>query len=135
MTTVTITRTALGQYVATNEAGTQLAYGEAEGQFSSVELLLAALGGCTGIDVDSITSRHGEPQAFEITVAADKVSTPEAGNRLENVTVTFRLAFPDGEPGDAAREVLPSAAQKSHDRTCTICRSLELPTSVEFKIE
>ena len=34
MSTVRITRTALGQYVATNEAGTELGFGEGEDQFS-----------------------------------------------------------------------------------------------------
>ena len=89
MSTVRITRTALGQYVATNEAGTELGFGEGEDQFSSVELLLAALGGCTGIDVDHLTSRRSEPSRFEITVEADKVSDPTTGNHLGNVTVTF----------------------------------------------
>jgi len=134
MATVTITRTAFGQYLATNDAGTQLAYGEGEGRFSSVELLLAALGGCAGIDVDQITSACSEPAAFEVTVTADKVSDAELGNHLENVQVTFRLAFPAGEDGDAAREALPAAAQKSHDRTCTVGRSLELPIGVDFRI-
>jgi len=33
--------------------------------------------------------------------------------------VTFRLKFPDGEGGDAARALLPEAVQRSHDRLCT----------------
>ncbi len=135
MSTVRITRTALGQYVATNEAGTELGFGEGEDQFSSVELLLAALGGCTGIDVDHLTSRRSEPSRFEITVEADKVSDPTTGNHLENVTVTFSLRFDDGPDGDAARDVLPVAVQRSHDRLCTVGRSLELPTPVATRIQ
>ena len=135
MPTVRITRSALGQYLATNEAGTELAYGEGEGRFSSIELLLAALGGCTGIDVDHLTSRRSEPTQFEITVDADKVSDPTAGNHLENVTVTFTLRFADDAGGDAARDVLPIAVQRSHDRLCTVGRSLELPTPVTTRIQ
>lgn len=135
MTTVTITRTDLGEYLATNEAGSELAFGEGEGQFSSVELLLAALGGCTGIDVDYLTTRRSEPSAFEITVSADKVSDPRVGNHLENVVVTFQITFPAGPEGDAAREVLPVAARHSHDRLCTVGRTLQLPTSVAVRIQ
>lgn len=99
MTSVTISRTDLGEYIATNEAGSQLAFGEGEDQFSAVELLLVALGGCTGIDVDYLTARRSEPTAFEITVSADKVSDPRMGNHLENVVVTFQITFPDGPEG------------------------------------
>lgn len=135
MTSVTITRSDLGEYVATNEAGSRLAFGEGEDQFSAVELLLAALGGCTGIDVDYLTARRSEPSDFEITVCADKVSDPTIGNHLENVEVTFRITFPDGPGGDAAREVLPVAARHSHDRLCTVGRTLQLPTSVTLRIQ
>jgi len=135
MTTVSITRTDLGEYVATNEAGSRLAFGEGEDQFSSVELLLAALGGCTGIDVDYLTARRSEPKDFEITVSADKVSDPRIGNHLENIVVTFAISFPDGPEGDAARDVLPVAARHSHDRLCTVGRTLQLPTSVALRIQ
>ena len=45
---VTITREQLGSYIATNMAGVQIEFGEGEDQFTPVELLLVALGGCTG---------------------------------------------------------------------------------------
>ena len=135
MTSVTITRSDLGEYLATNEAGSELAFGEGEDQFSSVELLLAALGGCTGIDVDYLTARRSEPTTFEITVSADKVSDPRIGNHLENIVVTFEVTFPDGPEGDAARDVLPVAARHSHDRLCTVGRTLQLPTSVALRIQ
>ena len=135
MTTVRITRSDLGEYVAVNEAGSRLASGEGEDQFSAVELLLTALGGCTGIDVDYLTARRSEPEEFEITVSADKVSDPRIGNHLENVVVTFSITFPAGPGGDAAREVLPVAARHSHDRLCTVGRTLQLPTSVAVRVQ
>lgn len=134
MTSITLTRQGRGRYVATNAAGVRLEFGEDDDQFSAVELLLAALGGCTGIDVDYLTSRRAEPEHFEIVVSAEKVSDDD-GNRLEDVRVAFRLAFPDGEDGDRAREVLPVAVQRSHDRLCTVGRALELPTPVTAVIE
>ena len=65
-------------------------------------------------------------------VEADK-GTGEHGNHLENIAVTFDVAFPDGPDGDAAREVLPTAIQRSHDRLCTVSRTVELPSPVAMR--
>ena len=48
------------------------------------------------------------------------------GNHLTDIHITFHLEFPDGEAGDAARAVLPEAVQRSHDRLCTVGRTVEL---------
>jgi uncharacterized OsmC-like protein len=135
MPTVTITRSALGSYTASNEAGATIEFGEGEDQFTPVELLLVALGGCTGMDVDYLTSRRAEPLDFEIAVDAEKLKDPEQGNLLQDVTVTFRLRFPQGEDGDRARTALPTAVARSHDRLCTVGRSLEVPTPITNHIE
>jgi putative redox protein len=57
------------------------------------------------------------------------------GNRLTDIAVTFRLRFPAGERGDAARAVLPDAVAKSHDRLCTVGRTVELGTPIATRIE
>jgi putative redox protein len=49
--------------------------------------------------------------------------------------VTFRVRFPDGADGDAARAVLPEAVQRSHDRICTVGRTVELGTPIGTRIE
>jgi len=131
---VTIERTGGGRYTATNGRGGQIAMGTDGADFTPVELLLAAIGGCTGIDVDIVTSRRAEPERFEVQVSADKVRD-ESGNRLADVQVTFRIAFPAGDPGDQARTVLPVIAGKSHDRLCTVSRTIELGTPVSTRIE
>jgi putative redox protein len=132
---VTVERTAPGRFTATNARGGQLAMGTGAGtEFTPVELLLAAVGGCTGIDVDLVTSRRAEPERFEVQVSADKVRD-EGGNRLADVQVSFRIAFPGGEAGDRARAVLPGIVAMSHDRLCTVSRALELGTPVSVRIE
>lgn len=133
MTVVKVTRSSLGRYVATNTNGASIAFGEGEDQFSSVELLLAALGGCTGIDVDYLTSRRAEPESFEIEVSAQKVS--DGTNHLEDIEVTFRLRFPEGPEGDRARAVLPASVQRSHDRLCIVGQTLQRPTPVTNHLE
>lgn len=102
-------------------------------EFTPVELLLAAIGGCSGIDVDILTSRRSAPDRFEIEVGADKVRD-SGGNHLDDVAMTFRVTFPDGVEGDAARAVLPDAIRKSHERLCTVSRTVELPTPVRVTL-
>jgi len=123
------------RYVATNDRGGQISIGRGGGtDFTPVDLLLAGIGGCTAIDVDILTSRRAEPDAFEILVDAEKVRD-EAGNHLTEILVTFRIKFPAGERGDAARALLPDAVKKSHDRLCTVSRTVELGTPIGTRIE
>jgi putative redox protein len=123
------------RYTAVNERGGKITVGSSEGtDFSPVELLLVAIGGCTAVDVDILTSRRAEPDSFEIVVDAEKIRDA-AGNHLTNLQVTFRIAFPADEQGDKAREVLPDAVRKSHDRLCTVSRTVELGTPIATRIE
>jgi uncharacterized OsmC-like protein len=59
----------------------------------------------------------------------------EDGNILRDITLTFSVTFPEGEAGDAAREILPRVAQTTHDRTCTVSRTIEAGTAVTLVIE
>ena len=123
------------RYVATNDRGGQISIGRGGGtDFTPVDLLLAGIGGCTAIDVDLLTSRRAEPDAFEVRLDAEKVRD-EAGNHLTDILITFRIKFPAGERGDAARALLPDAVKKSHDRLCTVSRTVELGTPVATRIE
>ncbi|MFD5638418.1 OsmC family protein, partial [Streptomyces sp. NPDC127077] len=105
-----------------------------EERFTPVELLLAAIGGCTAADVDVATARHVEPTRFTLTVTGDKISD-ELGNRMTDLAVTFSVAFPDGEAGDRARAILPRAVKTSHDRLCTVSRTIEAGTPVSVTVE
>jgi putative redox protein len=49
--------------------------------------------------------------------------------------VTFRLTFPEGEAGDAARALVPETVKRSHDRICTVSRTVELGTPITTRIE
>ena len=102
--------------------------------FAPTELLLAAVGGCTAIDVDIVTSRRAGPDSFRVRAEASKVRDAD-GSRLTGIQVTFRIAFPGGERGDAARGVLPGVVKKSHDRLCTVGRTIEIGTPIATRIE
>ena len=130
---VSIRRTGARRYVATNVRGGELAFGEGEDhEFTPIELLLTAIAGCSAVDVDYITARRAEPEAFDVEIGAEKIRD-ESGNRLEDIEVVFRVRFPDGEAGDAARSVLPDASATSRDRLCTVSRTVELPTPVTMR--
>ena len=123
-----------GRYTAVNVRGGQIVVGTGEGtDFTPVELLLVAMGGCTAADVDALTSRRAEPEAFEVLVDAEKVRDAH-GNHLTDLLVTFRISFPGGQAGDNARALLPDAVQKSHDRLCTVSRTIELGTPIATRI-
>jgi len=129
---VTLTRLSEGVYEARNGRGTTLTVNGA-GHFSAIELLLAALGGCTSVDVDLMTTRRAEPEALEVVVSGTKAT--EGGNRMTDLQVSFRLRFPDGEDGDKARERVPRAVKTSHERHCTVSRTIEAGTPIAFTIE
>jgi putative redox protein len=132
---VRIERVANSQFRVLNERGGELSLGSGDGRdFTPVELLLAAIGTCTATDVDILTSRRAEPESFEVDVEADKVRDAD-GNHLTGIEVTFRVTFPPGEAGDAARALLPDVVRKSHDRLCTVSRTVELGTPVANRIE
>jgi len=123
------------RYTAINDRGGKITMGTGAGtDFTPVELLLAAIGGCTAVDVDVLTSRRAEPDSFEIVVDAEK-ARDAAGNHLTDLQVTFRITFPAGEQGGKARELLPDAVRKSHDRLCTVSRTVELGTPIAMRIE
>ncbi|MEU0742386.1 OsmC family protein [Streptomyces sp. NPDC006134] len=131
---VVVERTSSGRFLATNTRGGSISFGTSSdsGQntgFTPVELFLAAIGGCSAVDVDIATGRHAEPTRFSVTVTGDKISD-DLGNRMTNLEVTFTVAFPDDEGAERARAILPRAVKASHDRLCTVSRTVELGTPV-----
>jgi putative redox protein len=132
---VTVERIGPGRFAAVNQRGGKVSFGTGtDADFTPTELLLAAIGGCTAIDVDILTSRRAQSSSFNVDVGAEKLRDDD-GNRLTDITVTFRVSFPAGADGDAAREVLPQAVQRSHDRLCTVGRTVELGTPITSHIE
>jgi uncharacterized OsmC-like protein len=99
--------------------------------FTPVELLLAALAGCTAIDVGLITGKRAQPDDFAIEVEGHKVRD-DGGSHLVDLSVTVAITFPEGEDGDRAREVLPRAIRQTGDRLCTVGRTLQLGTTIEY---
>ena len=133
---VELTRRGLGAYELRNERGGTIPVGDGSTEeFTPVELLLAAIAGCSSVDVDHITSRRAEPESFTVVAEGDKVSTPEDGNHMRDLHVTFTVDFPDGDGGDAARAALPRSVAQSRDRLCTVSRTVQIGVPVTMTAE
>jgi uncharacterized OsmC-like protein len=132
---VTLGRVDEGVYVAKNARGNELRFGSKDPDgFTPVELLLAAIAGCSAVDVDVVTGRRSPFETFEARVDATYLRD-ETGNSLDDVTLTIHVTFPEGEAGDAARAILPRAVATSHDRTCTVSRTIEAGKPIKVVID
>ena len=124
-----------GRYKAVNGRGGVLPIGSGDDpDFTPVELLLAALAGCTAIDVGLITSKRAEPESFGVHVVGHKIRD-DGGNHLVDLSVTVSIAFPDGDAGDRAREALPRAVRQTGERLCTVGRTLQLGTTIGYDVQ
>ncbi len=129
---VDLTRLEQGRYHATNERGGVLPIGSGDGtDFTPVELLLAAIAGCSAIDVDLITGKRAEPDRFEVRAEGHKVRDKQ-GNHLVGLRVTFDVTFPEGEGGDRAREMLPRALAQTRDRLCSVGRTVAIGEPIDY---
>ena len=120
-------------FVATNPAGASLEFGRGEGLLSPVELLLAAVAGCSAIDVDVVTSRRTEPTKFIVRASGEKIDE-DGATRLAGVDLEFELAFPNDEAGQDAAKMVERLVQLSHDKHCTVSRTVEHQTPVNFTV-
>ena len=130
---VELTKIGPHRFKATNARGGETFFGTGglDPDFTPVELLLAAIGGCSAIDVESIVGKRSDSTRFTVTTEGDKVRDQD-GNHMAGLRVTFDVTFPDGEGGDAARAVLPEAIAMSRDRLCTVSRTVQLGADVTY---
>ena len=105
-----------------------------EGQnadFTPVELLLAALAACEGLTVESLVAKRAEPVRFDMRVDADKVKDQD-GSHLVDIVVSLDVAFPDDEAGRKAESRLEVAMSMTHEKLCSVGRTITLATDHDF---
>lgn len=131
---IDVTRTGPGRFQATNSRGGVIAFGSGDDEdFSPVELLLVALAGCGAVNIEAITSRRAEPTSFSVRGQGHKVREDD-GTRMVDLSVIVDITFPEGADGDRAREILPRAVRQTHDRLCTVSRTVERGEPVAYLI-
>jgi len=95
--------------------------------FAPVELLLAAVGGCSAFDFTKVVAERGHPvRDLEVEVRG----TRAADARLERLEVSYIL--PAGtavDDGDAAE-----AVRMTSDVLCTVSRTLVHSCPVEYRV-
>ena len=119
------------RYRAYGANGAILDFGVGEGLLTPVELLLAAIAGCSSVDVDAGTSRRSTPEVFEVLASALK-QTEDGAVRLDDVEVDFDVRFPADEQGAKAQKMVDRLIQLSEQKDCTVSRTVEHPTNVSF---
>ena len=129
---IELRRIGAGRYKATNRRGGVLPIGSGgDPDFTPVELLLAAIAGCSAIDVDLITGKRADAVSLQVRAEAVKVRD-EQGNRLTDLRVIFDVRFPEGDDGDRARAVLPRALAQTRDRLCTVGRTVVAGEAIDY---
>ena len=131
---IDVTRTGAGRFEATNQRGGVLPIGDGDdGDFTPVELLLAALAGCAAVNVEAITTRRATPTSFLVSGEGHKIRD-DTGNHMVDLLVSVDITFPEGPDGDRAREMLPRAVRQTHERICTVSRTVALGEPVEYAV-
>ncbi len=129
---IELRRIGAGRYKATNRRGGVLPIGSGgDPDFTPVELLLAAIAGCSAIDVDLITGKRADAVSLQVRAEGVKVRD-EQGNRLTDLRVIFDVRFPEGDDGDRARAVLPRALAQTRDRLCTVGRTVVAGEAIDY---
>ena len=128
---VTMRRIGPLHYRATNAQGASIDFGRGEGLLTPVELLLAAAAGCAAVDVDVVTSRRSEPEHFVVHAEGDRINEGGA-SRLAELRLAFDISFPDTPAGRQAQELVSRVMKISQSTDCTVSRTVEHPTRVEF---
>lgn len=122
---VHIARTGSQTFRVTNDRGSIIEIGEGENaDFTPVELLLAAIGGCNSVVVDALTKR-AEPELFEVSVQGFKTKSEDGGTQIEDIEVEFTVRFGEDEMGVKMSERLPGAIERAHSTLCTVGRTVE----------
>lgn len=131
---VSVKRTESRKYTATSlESGASIEFGQGEGLLTPVELLLAAIAGCSSIDVDVATTRRSEPEKFDVLASGYKLSE-DGASRMDDIHLGFDLKFPDTDEGRKAASMVERIVKLSHDKYCTVSRTAELGAKVVSEV-
>ena len=130
---VELTKIGPMRFKATNARGGETFFGVGgeDPDFTPVELLLAAIAGCSALDVEALTHKRTTSTSFDVHAEGHKVRD-EDGNHLTGLRLAFDVTFPEGPEGDAALERLDSAIAMSRDRLCTVARTVQLGTEIDY---
>ncbi len=123
ITPIIATRTSAWTYTITNDRGAQMTIGmdDADGAFSPVELLQAALAGCAALSAEAqLINKLGDDARISSTVEA---TYNPGDNRIE--TLVNSISAEMAELDSDRREKLLAATERSIEKLCTVKKSLK----------
>ena len=132
---VELTRLEQGRYRVTNARGGTLELGQGTTSSCSARSSCCSPRSPAAPRSTSTSSPPSAPSRprFDVRMSGDKVRD-ELGNRLVDLLLELDVEFPDDEAGQAAHDVLPRAVRQSHDRLCTVSRTVEIGTPVKVRV-
>lgn len=119
---------------ASNETGNKIvldaskSIGGGEEGFRPMQLLLVAVGGCSGIDVISILKKQKQHiDSFEIEVDGDR-QTIEEYSLFKKIEIHFNIT------GSVDKEKAEKAIQLSLNKYCSVSKTLEPTAEISYKL-
>jgi putative redox protein len=95
---------------------------------SPMEAVLAALCGCTSVDVVSILQKKREPLEG-LTVTAEAEQAPEPPRVFTRIHLTYRIR------GKVTEKAAEDAVALSKNKYCSVSKMLEKSAAVDYSIE
>jgi putative redox protein len=95
---------------------------------SPMEAVLAALCGCTSVDVVSILEKKREPLTG-LTVTAEAEQAPEPPRVFTRIHLTYRIR------GNVSRKAAEDAVSLSKNKYCSVSKMLEKAAEIVYSIE
>ncbi len=95
---------------------------------SPMELVLAALCGCTSVDVVSILQKKREPLEG-LTVSATAEQAPAPPRTFTTIHLTYRIQ------GKVSRKAAEDAVSLSKNKYCSVSKMLEKAATIDYSIE
>ena len=129
MVTATAKWTGQFQFEATSNSGHSFRIdGDSKVASSPMELVLAALCGCTGYDVVSILRKKRQPfTAMEVTAKAEKASqSPRVYTEIE---LLYRVR------GKVSHKAVEDAVRLSEEKYCSVSAMLSQTAKISYRIE
>jgi len=95
---------------------------------SPMEMVLAALCGCTSVDVVSILQKKREPLEG-LTVTAEAEQATEAPRVFTKIHLTYKIR------GKVTQKAAEDAVSLSRNKYCSVSKMLEKAATVDYSIE
>jgi len=129
MVTATAKWTEKFQFDSTGNSGhTLLMDGDGKAASTPMELVLAALCGCTAYDVVSILQKKREPfTGVEVSASAEKA--PEPPRVYTTIELLYRVS------GKVSRKSVEDAVRLSEEKYCSVAAMLNKTAKISYRIE